>query len=253
MPQDALPRSRFAPHYRNSISPAVLFLLLTTATAAWAVDTKSALDATSALNTTPALQAALTKSAGHASRWLDERDYKSLAQSVGGLVLLTEVLQAKGDDPSWQAALQSLLTTAKELQTAARSESLSQCQSALTAVETAVAEVAKHRPAGKPLDLPQPAIRPLMLVLDSVQADGKVALLTGNVAGAKNQAAVLLELSRLLTTARKAEKWSGLAADFQQACQTAAQSTETDAKAIRPLFRGIAERCDACHENSRTR
>jgi len=37
---------------------------------------------------TDALRAALTKNIDHARRWLDERDYKSLAQSAGGLQLL---------------------------------------------------------------------------------------------------------------------------------------------------------------------
>ena len=198
-----------------------------------------------------ALKGALARSVGHATRWLDERDYKSLVQSTGGILLLTEVLKAKGDDPDWQAGLQDVLARTREVQAAAREEDLARCKSGLDAVGAAIGRIEKAAPAGKALELPKAAIRPLMLTLDSLQADAKVALLTGNVPTAKNQAAVLAELSRLVSNSRTTETWSGLAADFQKACEAAASSSETDPKVVRQLFRGIAERCEACHENSR--
>jgi hypothetical protein len=200
-----------------------------------------------------ALTAALTKRAEHAARWLDERDYKSLAQSTGGIALVAEMLKSKGDDPKWQAAIDEVLAKARDLQAAARDDDQGKCKSALAAVEQSISRLEKLEPAGKPQELPKVAIRPLMLTLDSIQADAKIALLTGNAAAAKNQAAVLAELGRLVSNSRTSENWSGLAADFQKACQAAAISEETDSKAVRQLFRGIAERCEACHENSRQR
>jgi cytochrome c556 len=89
--------------------------------------------------------------------------------------------------------------------------------------------------------------------MDATAADAKIALLTGNVEAAKKQAHVLAELSRLVSNSRNTDKWSSLAGDFSAATMTAATSTETDPKAVRQLFRKISQRCEACHENSRTR
>jgi hypothetical protein len=89
--------------------------------------------------------------------------------------------------------------------------------------------------------------------MDGIQADAKVALIGGDAAGARQQAEVLSELARLVSNARGTEKWAVLSADFAKACAAAASSTENDAKAVRPLFRAIAERCEACHENGRDR
>jgi hypothetical protein len=92
-----------------------------------------------------------------------------------------------------------------------------------------------------------------MLAMDGVQADAKVALLTGNVVAAKKQAAVLAELSRLVSNSRNTEPWTSLAGDFAKACATAASSPASDAPSVRQHLRGIAERCEACHENVRQR
>jgi cytochrome c556 len=240
--------------------PVVIFFTCTLLASSWV---PGRIGSAAESDTTSALKAALTKNVGHARQWLDERDYKSLAQSTGGLALLAELLKAKSDDAAWQAAVGNVLARASELQAAARGEEdLARCQAALKALEAAAAAVEKITPTGQPLALPKgPGIRLLMLTLDGVQADAKIALLTGHVATAKKQAIVLAELSRLLSNARSTEgsnarsteKWSSLADDFSKVTLAAATSAETDAKAVRPLFRAIAERCEACHENSRTR
>jgi len=92
-----------------------------------------------------------------------------------------------------------------------------------------------------------------MLTMDAISADGKIAIMTGNVDGAKKQAAVLAELAKLVSNSRSTESWSSLAGDFVTATQAAANSSETNPQSVRQLFRGVAERCDACHEKSRTR
>ena len=203
---------------------------------------------------TASLKAVLAGQVQHAAQWLDERDYKSLAQSAGGLLLLGELLKAKSDDPAWQTALTEVTTKIAALQAAARTEDDTQCKSALAALQKSLALVEKASPSGKPLSAPKaPGLRPLMLTMDGIQADAKVALLSGDAASAKQQAQALAELASLVSAARSTEKWAALASDFAKACAAAATSTENDAKAVRPLFRGIAERCEACHENSRDR
>jgi hypothetical protein len=200
------------------------------------------------------LKAALGKNVQHAERWLEERDYKSLGQSAGGLKLLAELLKAKSDDAAWQAAMADVATKIGELQAAAPSEDVGQCKAALDALQKSLTIAEKMSPAGKRAMPPKaPALRPLMLTMDAIQADAKVAILTGNVVSAKQQAAVLAELSNFVAGARKDAQWDTLADDFAKACTAAAVSAETDPKAVRQLLRGVAERCDACHENARTR
>src|SRR5947209_5133863 len=82
----------------------------------------------------------------------------------------------------------------------------------------------------------------------ATMADGKIAVMTGNVDAAKKQAAVLAELARLVSNSRSTEHWSVLAGDFVTATQAAANTTETNPQSVRQLYRGIAKRCDGCHE-----
>src|SRR5688572_31903490 len=77
-----------------------------------------------------ALHAALAKNVAHARDWLDQKDYKSLAQSAGGLLLLAELTKAKSDDPAWQAALANVVAKTTDLQAAARGEEAARCKAA---------------------------------------------------------------------------------------------------------------------------
>jgi len=195
------------------------------------------------------LQVALTKNIGHARNWLDQADYKSLNQSAGGLQLLAALLKARGDDAAWQAALGKVEAAVAEVQAAAKSEDAGNCRSALDSLEKSATAVAAMKPSGQPLSPPRaPAIRPLMLVMDSLYADAKIALLSGNVEGAKKQAFVLAELGGLVSNSRKDERWLSLAGEFTKAASTAAASAETDPQTVRQLLRGISQRCEACHE-----
>jgi hypothetical protein len=201
-----------------------------------------------------ALHAALAKNIAHARDWLDQADYKSLVQSAGSLQLLAELIKARSDDETWQTAVGKVVSAAGEVQSAARDAESTKCKAALEALEKSSAAAAGLQPTGRPQALPRPpALRPLMLTMDAIQADAKIALLTGNVEAAKKQAHVLAELSRLVSNSRTTEQWSSLAGDFASAATAAATSTESDPKTVRQLMRTVSQRCEACHENSRTR
>ena len=196
-----------------------------------------------------ALQASLAKNIGHARDWLDQADFKSLNQSAGGLQLLTALLNARSDDAAWQAALGKVEAAVAEVQMAAKSEDAARCRAALESLEKSATEVGTLKPTGQPLSPPRsPAIRPLMLVMDGIYADAKIALLSGNVATAKKQAFVLSELGALVSNSRQTDEWRKFAAEFTQAATSAASSSETDPQAVRQLLRGISQRCEACHE-----
>jgi hypothetical protein len=200
------------------------------------------------------LHSALNKNITHAREWLDQGDYKSLAQSAGGLQLFAELIRAQSDDAAWQAAAGKVVSAATVVQTAARDEDAAKCKTALDTLEKTASAAAELKPSGQPQSLSRvPALRSLMLTMDATAADAKIALITGNIEAAKKQAAVLAELSRLVSNSRNTERWSSLAGDFTSATTAAATTTESDPKAVRQLFRGISQKCEACHENSRTR
>jgi hypothetical protein len=202
-----------------------------------------------------ALKAALAKNAEHAREWLDQQDKKSLAQSAAMIQFLAELAKSKSDDAAWQTAFGSVAAKAGELQkTAGGDAELAACKTALETLNKSLSAAASGVPVGKPQSLPRPpAIRSLMLTMDAVQGDAKVALLTGNVASAKKQAFVLAELGKLVSNSRTTYGWSSLADDFTKAATAAATAGESDPKMVREHFRGVAQRCEMCHEKNRTR
>jgi hypothetical protein len=202
---------------------------------------------------TVALHGTLAKNVGHANEWLDANDYKSLAQSAGGLKMLAGLLRARSDDAAWQKAAGKVVATAEDLQTAAGSEDAAKCRTALGELSSAAAAASAVTPTGKPQELPNfGGIRPLMLLMDSIYADAKIFVIAGNTPGAKRQAYVLSELGRVVSnsqsTAKGRERWPELSSGFVEACLTAARSPSEDAQAVRQLLRGISQRCEACHE-----
>jgi len=201
-----------------------------------------------------ALHASLAKNVEHSREWLDAKDFKSVAQSAGGLQTLAGLLKARSDDSAWQGATDKVIAVAKQVQSAAGSGEAAKCGAALDALEKSLAAAAALSPSGKP-QTPQIAggIRPVMLLLDGVYADAKVSLLTGNAANAKKHAYVLSELGRVVSNSQNAnakgrEKWPELSGGFVEACLAAARSPAEDAATVKQLLRGISQRCEACHE-----
>lgn len=198
---------------------------------------------------TVSLHAALAKNIGHARNWLDQADFKSLNQSAGGLQLLAALLKARSDDAAWQAALAKVEAAVAEVQAAAKGEDAAQCRVALDSLEKSASGAAALKPNGKPFSVPRAsAIRPLMFVMDGIYADAKMALVSGNVEAARNQAVVLAELGGLVSNSRQTDEWHKLAGEFTAAAQTAAATKETDPQTVRQLLRGISQKCEACHK-----
>jgi hypothetical protein len=201
-----------------------------------------------------ALHASLNRNVAHAREWLEGGDFKSLAQSASGLQLLAELWQARSDDAAWQAASGKVLAAISQLQEAARDSDAARSKAGLEALEKAVAATATISASGKPKSpARQVALRPLMLVLDSVYADAKMASLTGQAAEAKKTAYVLSELGRLVSNSQSAgskgrEKWPELGASFVEASLAAALSPAEDAATVKQLLRAVSQRCEACHE-----
>lgn len=195
-----------------------------------------------------ALHLALDRHVAHARGWLDAADFKSLAQSAGGLEMLAEVLRAQSDDEAWQTVNGRVVAAAKDVRAAAQAEDAEHSHKALANMERQMLAVSKAVPRGEPLPPPKAGLRQLMLLMDGVRGDAKIALIAGNVESAKNQAHVLSELGRVVSNLRSGERWSRLSEEFTEASQAAARSSSTDAVEVRLLFRGVSQRCDACHE-----
>src|SRR6478609_2355116 len=82
-----------------------------------------------------ALHAVLKKNVGHARDLLDQKDFKSVAQSAGNMHLLAELLKARSDDAAWQASTDNVVAATNGLQSAARDEDAAKCRAALAAIE----------------------------------------------------------------------------------------------------------------------
>jgi hypothetical protein len=200
-------------------------------------------------NLTKALQSALAKNAAHAREWLDQKDFKSLAQSAGSLQLLADLLKSRSDDAAWQAATAQIAAAVGDVQSAARGEDAAKCVAALDALDKSIALVQASSPGGKPLPAPRgPATRSLMLAMGGILGDAKIDLIKGDVAEAKSQALVLSEVGKLVSNSRSGEPWTTRAGAFTDAALAAANAPETDPQKVRQLLRGISQRCDACHE-----
>lgn len=198
----------------------------------------------------PALRAALETNVEHACEWLEGKDYKSLEKSAGGLELLTELLRARSDDSAWQSAYGAVLAHVRGLQSTARSENADACSAALDQLSTAVAYAKEMTPSGQPQSLPKAAggMRGVMMILEGLQGEAKIALVTGQPAKAKNSAYVLSELGRVISNSRADPQWTSQSTAFIDASLAAARSPAEDSPTLKPLFHAISQRCEVCHE-----
>lgn len=199
-----------------------------------------------------AYRAVLARNLQHAEQWLAEGDFKSLAQGAGNMQLIGDLFVALGDDAAWQTAARPAREQIEKLASAAAAADATRSSAAIQQIKTALSTSEAVRPQGSRVSLARPpALRRLMLVLDSVQADAKVAVLTGQAGVAKSQAVVLSELGQLVSNARRDEAFVAQSRAFVQAAQALAQADESDLAALRQRLRNVAQRCDACHEGQR--
>src|SRR5262249_4545736 len=120
----------------------------------------------------------------------------------------------------------------------------------------AACSAAKHAtPDGKALPPPQVALRPLMSAIDGVYADAKISVMVGRPADAKKGGYVLSELGRLVANLdannRSPQQWKKLGGLLSEAALEAAHSPSDDPVEVRVALRGIAVRCDGCHNAQR--
>jgi hypothetical protein len=202
-----------------------------------------------------AIQSSLATGVGHAREWLAAGDFKSVSESVGGMQTLANLLRARGDAAAWQEAVGKVDAGVKGLQEAVRSANRDACAAALDNLERAAKSVSSVSVTGSPQPPQRDAggLRPLMLLMDGIRADAKVAVLTGRQADARNAAYVLSELGRVMTLSRPVsfkdqKKWSDASSGFIDASLRMAQSPAEEGPAIRQLLRDVSQRCDSCHE-----
>lgn len=200
---------------------------------------------------TEALHLSLEHSVVQCREWIEAKDLKSLAQTADGMKLLAQVLQAKSDDVAWQQATGLTIAAGSEIQSAARSENLPAATAALERAAESIAAARKLTPSGQPQPQQTPRgsnLRQLMMLLDNLRGQAKIALLTGEAGNAKQAAVVLAELGPLVSNARGGDDWAIMSHDFTQASLAAASSTESDTARLKPLFKAMSQACDHCHD-----
>jgi hypothetical protein len=197
----------------------------------------------------PALCASIDRNIAHAQDWLAAGDFKSLSQAAGGMELLAAVLQSHGDDETWRLASERVATAATAVRAAAQAEDSTAAGSSLMNLSAEAATLARLTPAGQPLPPPKANLRSLMLLMDGVRGEAKIALIAGNAEKAKNQAYVLSELGRVVSNLRSGERWAKLSDEFTAASLAVAKSPSADTQELRPLLKVVSQRCDACHDS----
>ena len=208
---------------------------------------------------TAALHDSLDRSVVQCRQWLEAKDFKSLAQTADGMKLLAQVLQAKSENEAWRQATGATVAASEQVQAAARDQNLVAATAALENVAEAIAATRKLAIAGGPQpqanSLPRgSSLRQLMMLMDNLRGQAKIALLTGEAADAKRAALVLAELGPLVSNAQGSGKpssdaWEIMSHDFTEASLAAASSTEEDTTKLKPLFRAMSQACDACHDS----
>ena len=196
-----------------------------------------------------AICSSIDRHIGHARGWHGAGDFKSLAQSAGGLELLAAVLSTQSDEAEWQESSAALIAAAKAVRVAAEAEDRAAAESALANLGAANAVVAKLTPSGRSLPPAKANLRTLMLLMDGIRGDAKIALVTGNVENAKKQAYVLSELGRVVSNLRSGDRWATLSEEFTTASLAAAHSPAADTAELRQLFKAVSQRRDACHDS----
>jgi hypothetical protein len=132
---------------------------------------------------------------------------------------------------------------------AAQAEDTAATDTALKTLSAANIALAKLSPTGQPLAPPKANLRSIMLLVDGVRGEAKIALIAGNAEKAKNQAYVLSELGRVVSNLRSGERWARLSDEFTAASLAAARSPSIDSQELRPLLKVVSQRCDACHDS----
>jgi hypothetical protein len=197
----------------------------------------------------PALCASIDRNIAHAQSWLEASDFKSLSQAAGGMELLAAVLQSQGEDEIWRLASERLAKAATAVRSAAQAEDSTAAKIALMNLSAETAALTKLTPAGHPSPPPKANLRSLMLLMDGVRGEAKIALIAGNAEKAKNQAYVLSELGRVVSNLRTGERWAKLSDEFNHASLAVARSPSADTQELRPLLKVVSQRCDACHDS----
>ena len=108
------------------------------------------------------------------------------------------------------------------VRTAAQAEDAAAAGSALWTSRGSQRGPRQTRASGQPLPPPKANLRSLMLLMDGVRGEAKIALITGNAEKAKNQAYVLSELGRVVSNLRSGERWAQLSEEFTAASLAAA-------------------------------
>jgi len=180
-------------------------------------------------------------------------DYKSLARGVGGLRIMAVVLERQGDDQAWQAAVSPLAQAVRDLEAAARTSNANAAQEAVTKLHACLGALARVKPTGAvtPLGKSPTGMRNLMYLLEAVQADGKTALIVGDIESTRKAARVLADLGPLVLNEKSDARWGQMSKDLVAAADAVANSADNNAAAVRTLYKKINQTCEACHNRDK--
>ena len=197
-----------------------------------------------------ALQASLEFNFKVARDWLDQKDYKSAAQTAQCLAALAQLYGYQSDQPAWREQTEALRDACSKLADAARDKDKDACAQAAGQCEKLLAGLGKDPPAGAKRAVKDfksfGSTKTWMLLMDGTYGDAKAAR------GAKqleNWAYALAEQANLSVHLKADPRWREAALQMREAAlATAKKAQEDDLNAARGELKKVNQSCEACHK-----
>jgi hypothetical protein len=191
-----------------------------------------------------AYMSAMDSKLTHLEDWLSRDDLRSALRLLGELTALVDMAESLGDSDPWRTAMLRLRRSIDALEY----EGLVQ----KGAVQARIQDLAEIRERGEQQPPPRAPrnLVSLMYSLDGILADAKDLSDKNDFVAARRHLAVLADLGRQLSTARRDAYWAPRAEAFMEAAKISSEGTSTDLTEFRQSLRAIQIRCNECHDAS---
>lgn len=197
-----------------------------------------------------AIHTALTANQKLLADWLNQQDYASAADSVQGLLVLTQLYSCQSGEPAWRDRTAVLRESLNQVARAAKEKNAEACRKGLRECEAVLAKLAKSPPRGAREAIKdfQPAgpTRSWMLLFDGIYTDARSAR---NAKELKDLAFTLAEGANALTYQRADARWRQAAREVRESALAAASKAHAgELEPARQALKGVYQRCEACHQ-----
>lgn len=197
----------------------------------------------------PAMVAALQNNLNTVSRWLEEKDMVSAADSTRRMLVLVQLCASQYDDAGWNRRVAALKTACGKLDKAARGNDGPGCDKLAGQCKELLADLARNLPRSKPATRrkfkPVGNHKAWMQLLEGSSSDARS---TAKADEMSNLAWALAEEANAAAYVRPQPRWVKQFGDIRTlAVKMAREAGASDLPAARLTLKNINHACDACH------